>query len=531
MKKKISSLLIIMTLLIIPLVNHKMITLGHTSEDSVRVGLKAYYEQVPTIHIKNETIVVGYELEDLWQDEMVLESSTGFEFYPANEAYFISNEFVTKYNDAKEITEKLSYEGIEAFAGSVSLGMWKVYIPLDGFKEEDYSDVLNRIDGKYGVTYHQGSDNKYRVRMNASEYSIIFENSFDHPQFITTDASEGINVLDLGTRQYRGKIEIGRYGKEGITAINILPIEEYLYGVVPGEIIPSWPMESLKAQAVAARTYAMYYKDVAPKYGNEPYTLCDTTNSQVYYGYSSENENTNKAIDRTKGEMVYYNHSIIPTYFFSTSGGHTENSENVWSATVPYLTGVPDIYELEPERRPWVKVHTSESIEEALNRYNVNIGTVLDIEVDGMSNAGRVMTLNIIGSEGDYAINKETIRVWLGLNSRKFKLVKENTPEHTIVNVQNSHNKDLKLADDLYVINGNGEVNKVMDAEEQFIILSGTNIDNYPTLQSDNGEFIFVGQGWGHGVGLSQSGAKGMALHGYTYKEILEYYYTGTQVK
>ncbi|TCT15351.1 stage II sporulation protein D [Natranaerovirga pectinivora] len=520
MKKKFLLLILITSLFIIPS------SYATSSEDIIlRVGLKALYERVPMIQINNTTLVVGYMVEDQWRKEVLLNSASGFKFTPANRSYLISIEFFNNYEAAKEVVRHLGLEGIKAYPGSISLGMWKIFV------ENDNETVMDQVNNRFGLTYHQIEDNELRVVMEADEYGVIFDNGFIHPVFETIDTINGIRVFDLGERKYRGRIEIGRYKSTEITAINIVTLEEYLYGVLPGEMSPNWPMEALKAQAVAARTYARYYRDVAPKYRFEPYDVCDTTNSQVYKGFSVEHERSNLAIDSTKGVMVYYGNNLIPTYFFSTSGGHTENSEDVWSAAVPYLKGVPDIYETDPSRRPWVTVLTPESIKDSLNRRNVNIGDILDVNVVGYTDAGRVTSLRIIGTGGEYVVNNETTRIWFGLYSRKFKLIKEDSQLQQVFNVINRTNTTVQPVDDLYMINGDGVTKKVMDAKDQFIVLSANNINNYPTIKGVKDQYIVVGQGFGHGVGMSQSGAKGMAQNGYTYDQIIEYYYTGVKVR
>ncbi|MFP4697693.1 MAG: SpoIID/LytB domain-containing protein [Eubacteriales bacterium] len=520
--KKAILLFLIITVMIIPSAN---------AEDNniwIRVGLKTYYEKVPSIHIRNSSIAIGYINEEEWFEETIINSNDGFTFVPATGTYLVSDGSYNNYEQAFEIVRELVDDNIPAYVGSVSLNEWKIYIGGEGYNAEDYLSKANdKTDNKFNTI----SDNNERVKMVTSTFTMIFENGLSNPQFRATYSSkDSVNALNLGERQYRGRIEIGRYGNSGVTAINVVPLEEYLYGVVPCEIIVSWPEESLKAQAVVARTYAKYYIDEAPKYPNEPYDLCDTISSQSYKGTSVEHYRTNQAVDLTKNELVYYKGSIIPTYFFSASGGHTEDSQNVWSASVPYLKGVPDIYETEPERKPWVMSLTPKFIEEKLQDYDVHIGQVVDVEIDGgYTEGGRVMGLKIIGTQGEHVVEKETMRYWFGLYSRKFKLVKNETPEE--INILGVDGLESRNIDEVYVINKNGELDKLSDVSEQFIVIGKSNIENYPTIKGNMNEFTFVGQGWGHGIGMSQSGAKGMANKDYTYDEIIEYYYSGVNVQ
>jgi stage II sporulation protein D len=239
-----------------------------------------------------------------------------------------------------------------------------------------------------------------------------------------------------------------------------------------------------------------------------------------------------QAVNETRGELLYYGDSVIGTFYHSTSGGHTEDSQNVWSGIVPYLKAVPDIYETEPERKPWITSLSPNEIEEKLANYDVNIGSVVDVEAVNYSDSGRVMNLKITGTNGTYTIPKETIRYWLKLNSRKFTVVKSNYNNKTEFNTISANGKAGQINyNGAYAVNGNSNNKRIDNGKEQLIVMTGTNVHNYPMISGNKNEFIFAGEGWGHGVGLSQSGAKGMAKEGFTYKEILEYYFSGTEVR
>ncbi len=338
----------------------------------------------------------------------------------------------------------------------------------------------------------------------------------------------------MGKRSYRGYIEVGRYGRDDLSVVNQLPLDDYLYSVVMSEIYASWPEESLKAQAVAARTFAVYHIVVSAKYPNDPYDLNDTVNSQVYKGYSIEDDRVNAAVDGTSGEMIYYNGTVIPAYFFAASGGRTENSENVWSGTVAYLKSVPDIYEQEPERHPWLKTYTPSEISSALSKRGVSVGTVTDLEALSYSDAGRVITLRVHGTSGHYDLEKEKMRYWLGMYSRKFVIIKEGFRPDTTYDAINGDGEatQVNYNGGAVVINGDGQVQNVLNGTEQVVVMGTDNIINQPMVSATSGKFILAGEGWGgHGVGMSQAGAKGMAKEGFTYKEILEYYYTDTIVQ
>lgn len=498
----------------------------------IRVGLKQYNERASFITVDNATLIMGYDMNGEWLQETTFKSSNGFKFVPAFNYLLISEQYFYTYDEAIIKVNMLREQGYNAYAGSASQGIWKIYVG-NVATEVEAEDIRNTINTLYDLTYEVSGDNGYRTFMEYSAgYPVVFENTYQHPTFSTNDLVDGIAVIDLGSRSYRGKIEIGRYGNVGVTAINIVGLNEYLYGVVPSEMPKSFPLEALKAQAVAARNYAIYYTYVNLKYPNQPYDVCDTVSSQVYKGFGVEADICTQAVNETTDKLVYYGDTIIPAYFFSSSGGHTEDSQNVWSGTVPYLTGKSDLYETDPERDPWLTVLTPSDIQKALSKYSVNIGNITDVQVLDYSDTGRAMTLRIIGTSGQYDLVKETMRYWLGLNSRKFTLVKSgDTPNKTFYTVSSTGETKSINYNSTYSINDDLNTSPVNSGREQLIVMSGENICNYSMVSGQKGQFIFVGQGWGHGVGMSQCGSKGMAENGYTFEEILEYYYTGTEVR
>ena len=158
-----------------------------------------------------------------------------------------------------------------------------------------------------------------------------------------------------------------------MTVINHLSMQEYLYGVVPCEMVYAWHIEALKTQAVCARSYAYTAGFGSATNISKPYTICDTTSSQVYKGYGAERKSTNEAVDATRGKIIYYNGKPARAYYSSTSGGSTENVEDVWGTPQGYLRQVSDIYELDPELDPWIKVIKVNEIEKLMKQYNKNL--------------------------------------------------------------------------------------------------------------------------------------------------------------
>lgn len=525
--KKIRVLSIILFFMIIININGEVYS-QNDANTYLRIGLITYYENQEIITVHNSKLVMGYEIKGDWIPEYELQGYSSYNFIPVQGYFLVSRQDYSNYKQAKEICDILMSNGYEAYPTNQGIGSWKVYMGRYTDKEAASIDCNNTNQLDY-IQFDISADNGKRIKVQAdNEILILIDSNYDYPQFQDLDQN---GIINLGKRSYRGKIEIGRYGGNGVSAINVIGVEEYLYGVLPSEVSPNWPIESLKTQAVAARTYAIFYAVVSPKYKNKSYDLTDTISSQVYGGYTCEQDITNIAVDQTEGEMIYFRDEIIAAYFFSTSGGRTENSENVWSGTVPYLKSVSDIYEVTPAADPWIKEISSSEIKQMLAKYDINIGDIIDIVPVNYTESNRALSVIIRGTNGVKEVQKETIRSWLGLRSRKFFVVTDNyKPEVSAVNSNLESYNNVNL-ENICVIDGNNKVNNLSFTKNQVVAVGKDNMMNYTNINYNNDRFTFVGMGYGHGVGMSQSGAKGMAQAGFTYKEILTHYYTGTVVK
>lgn len=523
------SLVLVMFALTISSVNGEGIT---EVPKSVRIGLTTYYEHVDSIHIYNHTVIPGFYTEDGFVAESTL-STSGDDFWlsAASRLYLESEQTYSSYEEALAKVAPLRDAGYKAYATLMAEKTWKVFAGHKNSQSE-IDTIKAAINGLNDVTYQNAPASNERVLMeSASNYPIMFENRYDRVVLSTEDLRGDDKVIDLGKRSYRGYIEVGRYGWDDLTVVNQIDLDEYLYSVVVSEIYAKWPEETLKAQSVAARSYAVYHIVVYKKFKNDPFDLDDTVNSQVYKGYALEDERVNDAVDATTNELILYNGTVIPAYFFGASGGRTESSENVWGGTYAYLKSVPDIYEQEPERHPWLMTWTPSEIASKLSERGESVGTVTDIQAIGYSDAGRVMTLRIVGTGGSLDLDKEKMRQWLGIWSRKFTVLKSDYRPDTTYDAVSSDGQTTINYNGGYVVNGDGSVEKVLQGTDQVIVMGAENIINQPMISGQSGKFILAGQGWGHGVGMSQAGAKGMANEGYTYREILEHYYTDTVIQ
>jgi len=273
--------------------------------------------------------------------------------------------------------------------------------------------------------------------------------------------------FQLPQGKYRGNLII-LATNSNLMLINEIDIESYLMSVVPSEVPPEWPREALKAQAVAARTYALY-EMVSSRQKNLPFDVYADTRSQVYKGESAEHKTTSLAVDETRGEVIRYQGRIIPAYFHASSGGFTENSEEVFGTAWPYLRSVPS---------PYYKVYPNSEwkteLPVSLLSQKLHTAPIRKVEVLERTPSQRLKTVQFTDEAGRMiTIPGTNLRALIGPTIMK------------------STRANLRLEED---------------------------------------KLIIYGVGYGHGVGLPQWDAYGMALAGKTYKEILTYFYIQTEI-
>ncbi|MFN2612393.1 MAG: SpoIID/LytB domain-containing protein [Solirubrobacterales bacterium] len=224
-------------------------------------------------------------------------------------------------------------------------------------------------------------------------------------------ATGGDVVRVIGKGSYHGAIEIRPAVGAGLNVINAVDLESYVRGVVPREVPSSWPIEALKAQAVAARSYAL--STGAAGAGFDQY---DDTRSQAYGGAGAEVASTNQAVAATSLQTVNYAGKPATTFFFSTSGGHTENIEFsfVGSAPKPYLKGVPDPYDNASPYHRWRLTLTQARMQAALARY-LKGGRLKKIKVNQRGTSPRIVYATLISTAGNTRVTGSTLRTALGL--------------------------------------------------------------------------------------------------------------------
>jgi len=268
-------------------------------------------------------------------------------------------------------------------------------------------------------------------------------------------------------KPYRGMVDIS-FGDKGILVVNELALEEYLVGLINCEVSSSWPIEAVKAQAVIARSYALFRKNLKR---NEPYHLESSVLDQVYDGCLIEDSRAMRAVSETAGEVLTYNGSVIQSFYHSNCGGKTESSENVWGLRLPYLNGVTCEYCLGNPSSVWDQKLGLREIEDKLLSSGYRVSGVTGIRPGIRNSRGRLKNITVVSARGEVTLTGDQFRKALGYGVIK------------------STNFSVVVAD---------------------------------------GMAAFSGSGFGHGVGLCQWGAKQRALNGFSYNEILSYYYPGT---
>jgi stage II sporulation protein D (peptidoglycan lytic transglycosylase) len=284
---------------------------------------------------------------------------------------------------------------------------------------------------------------------------------------------EGSALVANGLR-VRGTLDALRT-ESGLALVNEVPLEAYVAGTLARETYPSWGAEVLRAQAVVARTYVLY--EHARRRG-QAYDVKATTESQVYGGMDAESEVVVRATDDTRGEYLAFGGEPILAVYHSAAGGETQGAEEVWTRSLPYLRPVsvegeeasPDTY--------WRAVVSRDVLARVATELGHPVGSVREVRIEERSPGGRVRSVRIVGTGGESVVAAGPLRAALGED-----------------------------------------------------VLKSTLFEVHPGRDERSQDFVFVGSGRGHGVGMSQWGARAMAERGAGYREILQHFYPGTTLR
>ncbi len=259
-------------------------------------------------------------------------------------------------------------------------------------------------------------------------------------------------------------------GREGLAVINEVPLERYLAGTLGREMYESWGSVALQAQAVASRTYAVHQRQTRLE---APWHLSSGTLSQVYGGVEAESEAVEQALEDTRGQILVQEGEPILAVFHSSSGGQTASAEEVWGEPREYLQSITVDDEWDSPDAYWRARVTRGTLGRAAAELGSDLGSVTAATIVERTASGRVARLELVGDRGRATVTGRELRSVLGESILKSTLFE---------------------------------------------------------LRTDEGAFVFVGSGNGHGVGMSQWGARAMARRGEGYREILETFYPGTRI-
>lgn len=267
-----------------------------------------------------------------------------------------------------------------------------------------------------------------------------------------------------------GRVTIKRQNGK-LIAINELPLEDYVKGVVPSEMSAAWHPEALKAQAIAARTYALYK---IRQNGKKDFDVVASTKDQVYKGRAGADGPAGRATDETRGQVLAFQDEPILATFFSTAAGPTEDAINVWSVDLPYLKGVECPFDMNSPFFQWRTDVWLPLLEQRLREEGFPVGVIAGLSPASYTKAGRVSRVRILHSDGELHVKGEDLRRVLG-----------------------------------------------------YTVLASTQFD----FEVVGFQIQFTGRGAGHGVGLCQWGAKELAEKGYSADAIVRYYYPGAEIR
>ena len=348
-----------------------------------------------------------------------------------------------------------------------------------------------RADGPLWVTDAKGRDQALRVsvQVEAAGVGFLLNGARMQTEQLTLHGGEqgltltfprlarkptngpAVSSDDSGTEiSVSGLVHLVRKGK-GFLVINRVDIEEYVKGVVPAEVSSTWHPEMLKAQAVAARTYALYQQMLS---ATREYDVVATVQDQVYRGKQGVDAGILRAVEDTRGLVVTYQDAPIYAAFSSTAAGLTEDAVNVWSKEYPYLKGVECPFDLMSPYYQWKSSFKIDTLEQNLRQQGFPVGTIATITPLSFSRGGRVAKLRVLHSGGELILRGEELRKAVG---------------YTII------------------------------PSTQFAI------------ESIGRDVVLSGFGAGHAVGMCQWGAKELAELGYPFSTILRYYYPGTELQ
>ena len=360
--------------------------------------------------------------------------------------------------------------------------------------ETERGDNIDELQQGRSLAFAAEPDGSIAMTVVDAAGSVVGRTRYGLQPPVVVRAADG-GVVEVRGATYRGAMLVQRAGRGGLTFVNRLDLESYLLGVVPRETgdVDAGAYEAVKAQAVAARTYAVAHMGGRASLGFDVYP---GTQDQVYGGVEAEREMTSQAVRETAGQVATYGGQPIDAYYHSTCAGRTAAIDEVWNVRpVPYLVSVEDVdprtgqaYDRASSRFTWTERWTQAQLVSVLNRTLADslrgrrIHEIEDVDVLSRTQSGRVRAMRIDTDAGSFTVGRDRVR-WILTPARGGLL--------------NSSKFDVRVE------RAGGGVSSI----------------------------VAEGGGWGHGIGMCQVGAMGRARAGQDYRTILEAYYPGIRVE
>lgn len=503
--------------------------------DTLRVGIyygSAAVDKLTLTSNSGFTAGIFNSDRDFVPAAVTSQTSVSVEFDMVNSApaYHVDYAAYSTPQEAQSKTDELNSAGIDAFSSyfngqyhtmsgaykNNNDALWAAEnLSVKGTPILVSSKAIRLVDTA-GKTIFMTDDSTYSLTV----YSGNFE---DTDELLTISGSAG------GT--YRGGFECKSLSDGAITVVNTVPVESYLYSVVCREMSPSWEVEALKAQAVCARNFALGRINYHKQYG---FDVCRTVCCQAYSATADNSDNVHTAVDKTRGELLFYDGTLVQAVYSSSMGAHTEDVKNVWGSSFPYLVSVENPYEDTENiyNGKWTKTLTAARASEIMKNRGSDIGTVTDISIIETTPVGGVLKLKVTGTNGSKTFERESCRTVFSeaTYSQRYTVTKGGQPIYPTVYVTNGKTSASAAVNKLTVLSGSDSVSAAI---KNLTAYDGKIKKLYETTVTagSSDSFVFTGEGWGHGVGMSQYGAKGMAENGFTYDKILTHYYTGTYLE
>ena len=423
-----------------------------------------------------------------------------------------------------------------AFSARAAEDILKVGLCWDGTAVSSAS-LENRVGSGYDAGWFDGESRTFhplahleaeRLTVRSAGSCIQVSDADTGKVLWTAERSSALGILPDGGggkaetwfsgRSWYGGFEFRLDSGGKLSVINVVGIDDYVKGVLPYEMSADWPLEALKAQAVCARTYALRQT----RHGGEGFDVCNTTDCQVYQGTALAGAGSDRAAEETAGVTVRYGGDYAETYYCASNGGATQSPENVWSGSQPYLLEKEDPYEALtciPDYSYTLEYSFSQ-LTRLLKESGHAVGQVVSARVTGTTPAGNVSEVTFRDSAGKTVVlTREDCRWTLETRSMRFSISGGDGGTYCI----NDGDHSVSGLGGLYALTGKGRTSSLPAGDLYVITSEGTS----PLRSAGSGGITVTGTGWGHGVGMSQYGAKAMAEQGYTYEDILRFYFTG----